>query len=88
MSEAGDFELFGAPTAKEHDEKSDEKFREEMRRAQKAMQQLQKEEGKARAHDDKLAQIIVQFLSQSGSCNINTVHAFLRYGSNFLCGHI
>jgi hypothetical protein len=70
MSEAGDFELFGAPTAKEHDEKSDEKFREEMRRAQKAMQQLQKEEGKARAHDDKLAQIIVQFLSQSGGTDL------------------
>lgn len=66
MAESGDFELFGAPAAKEHDEKSDEKFREEMKRAQKAMQQLQKEEGKARAHDDKLAQIIVQFLSQQG----------------------
>lgn len=66
MAEAGDFELFGAPAAKEHDEKSDEKFREEMKRAQQAMQQLQKEEGQARAHDDKLAQIIVQFLSQQG----------------------
>ena len=64
MAEAGDFELFGAPAAKEQDEKSDERFREEMKRAQKAMQQLQKEEGKARAHDDKLAQIIVHFLSQ------------------------
>lgn len=66
MSEAGDFELFSAPAPKEHDEKADEQFREQMRRAQKAMQQLQKEEGKARAHDDKLAQIIVQFLSQHG----------------------
>lgn len=67
MAESGDFELFGAPAAKEHDEKSDEQFREEMKRAQQAMQQLQKEEGKARAHDDKLAQIIVQFLSQGGA---------------------
>ncbi len=66
MAESGDFELFGAPAAKEADEKSDEQFREEMKRAQKGMQQLQKEEGKARAHDDKLAQIIVQFLSQQG----------------------
>ncbi|MBU0706062.1 hypothetical protein KJ657_00505 [Patescibacteria group bacterium] len=66
MAEAGDFELFGAPAAKEHDEKSDEQFREEMKRAQQAMQQLQKEEGKARAHDDRLAHIIVQFLSQQG----------------------
>lgn len=70
MAEEGDFELFGAPAAKEHDEKSDEKFREEMKRAQKAMQQLQKEEGKARAHDDKLAQIIVQFLSQTGGTDL------------------
>jgi len=70
MAESGDFELFGAPAAKEHDEKSDEKFREEMKRAQKAMQQLQKEEGKARAHDDKLAQIIVQFLSQAGGTDL------------------
>jgi hypothetical protein len=70
MAETGDFELFGAPAAKEHDEKSDEKFREEMKRAQKAMQQLQKEEGKARAHDDKLAQIIVQFLSQAGGTDL------------------
>lgn len=66
MADTGDFELFSAPAAQEHDEKSDEQFREEMKRAQKAMQQLQKEEGKARAHDDKLAQIIVQFLSQQG----------------------
>lgn len=70
MAESGDFELFGAPAAKEHDEKSDEKFREEMKRAQKSMQQLQKEEGKARAHDDKLAQIIVQFLSQAGGTDL------------------
>lgn len=70
MSEAGDFELFGAPAAKEHDEKNDEKFREEMRRAQQAMQQLQKEEGQARAHDDKLAQIIVQFLRHPGNTDL------------------
>ena len=64
MSEAGDFEMFSAPAAKEHDEKADEQFREEMKRAQAAMFQLKKEEGKARAHDDKLAKIIVQFLAQ------------------------
>ena len=67
MSEAGDFELFSAPAAKEHDEGADEQFREEMKRAQQARQQLQQEEGQARAHDDKLAQIIVQFLSQQGA---------------------
>jgi len=66
MSEAGDFELFSAPAAKEHDEKSDEQFREEMKRTQQAMHQLQQEEGQARAHDTNLAQIIVQFLSQQG----------------------
>jgi len=64
MAEAGDLEQFGAPVAKEADEKSDEQFREQMKRAQQAMQQLQKEECKARSHDDKLAQIIVQFLAQ------------------------
>lgn len=62
--------MFGAPAAKEHDEKSDEQFREQMKRAQKSMQQLKKEEGKARAHDDKLAQIIVQFLSQTGGTDL------------------
>ncbi len=71
MSEAGDFELFSAPAAKEHDEKSDEKFKEEMKRAQKAHKQLKKEEGKARAKDDKLAKIIIQFLSkQSGGSDL------------------
>ncbi|MDH5596577.1 MAG: hypothetical protein OEY44_00610 [Candidatus Peregrinibacteria bacterium] len=70
MSEAGDFELFGAPAAKEHDEKNDEQFREEMKRAQQARQQLHKEEGQARAHDDKLAQIIVQFLGQAGNTDL------------------
>lgn len=66
MAEAGDFELFSAPAAQEHDEKSNEQFREEMKRAQQALQQLYKEEGKARAHDNRLAQIIVQFLSGVG----------------------
>ena len=70
MSEAGDFELFGAPAAKEHDEKSDEQFREQMAKAQQARQQLQKEEGKARAHDDQLAQIIMHFLAQSGNTDL------------------
>jgi len=34
------------------------------------MQQLQKEEGKAKAHDDQLAQIIVQFLAQEGNTDL------------------
>lgn len=70
MSETGDFELFSAPAAKETDEKADEAFREQMKQAQQAMQQLQKEEGKARANDDKLAQIIVQFLSRAGGTEL------------------
>ena len=70
MAESGDFELFSAPAAKEHDEKSDEQFRDEMKRAQQQMHQLQKEEGKARAHDDKLAQIIVQFLATASGTDL------------------
>lgn len=70
MAEAGDFELFSAPAAQEHDEKADEQFREQMRQAQAALQQLQKEEGQARAHDDRLAKIIVQFLMQTGGTDI------------------
>lgn len=66
MAEAGDFELFSAPAAQEHDEKSDEQFHEDMKRAQQALQQLYKEEGKARTHDNRLAQIIVQFLMGAG----------------------
>lgn len=61
---SNDFELFKGPAAKEKDEKSDEKFRDEMRQAQQALAQLQKEEGQAKAHDFGLAAIIVQFLSQ------------------------
>jgi hypothetical protein len=60
----GDFELFTGPAPKERDEKSDEKFRDEMKRAQQALAQLQKEEGKAKSNDHKLAQILIQFLSQ------------------------
>lgn len=70
MSETGDFELFSAPAAKEHDEKADEAFREQMKQAQQAMHQLQKEEGKARAHDGNLAQIIVNFLSHAGGTDL------------------
>jgi len=70
MAESGDFEMFGAPVAKESNEQSDEQFREEMKRAQKGRQQLKKEEGKARANDDKLAQIIVQFLAQDGNTDL------------------
>lgn len=70
MAEKGDFEFMGAPAAQEADEKSDEKFREEMKRAQQSKKQLQKEEGKARAHDDKLAQIIVQFLASASGTDL------------------
>lgn len=70
MAEAGDFELFSAPAAQEHDEKADEQFREQMKQAQAALQQLQKEEGQARSHDDRLAKIIVQFLMQTGGTDI------------------
>lgn len=70
MAETGDFELFSAPAAQEHDEKADEQFREEIKRAQQAIQQLRKEEGKARAHDNRLAQIIVQFLMTAGGTDL------------------
>ena len=70
MSEAGDFELFGAPAAKEHDEKGDEQFREEMKRAQQALTQLKKEEGQAKSDDDQLAKIIVAFLGQPGNTDL------------------
>lgn len=70
MSESGDFELFSAPAAKEQDEKSDEQFRDEMKRAQQQLAQLQKEEGQVRASDNDLAQIIVQFLSQPGNTDL------------------
>ena len=64
MPEEGDFELFTGPAPKEKGEKSEEKFRDEMKRAQQALAQLQKEEGKAKANDHKLAKILIQFLSQ------------------------
>jgi hypothetical protein len=60
----GDFELFQGPAAKEKSEMSDEKFRDEMKKMQQALAQLQKEEGKAKANDHKLATILIQFLSQ------------------------
>lgn len=65
MAEGGsDFELFTGPAPSEQGEMSDEQFQEEMRRTQAAVQQLQQEEGQAKAYDNSLAQIIVQFLSQ------------------------
>jgi len=60
----GDFELFTGPAPKEADEMNKEQFRDEMKKTQQALAQLQKEEGKAKANDHKLAQILVQFLSQ------------------------
>lgn len=70
MSEVGDFESFSAPAASEQSEAAKEAFREEMKRAQQARKQLQKEEGKAKKNDDKLAQIIVQFLGQTGGTEL------------------
>ena len=64
MPEEGEFELFTGPAPSEKKEISDEKFREEMRRTQQAIKQLQKEEGKAKGYDFNLAAIILQFLSQ------------------------
>ncbi len=64
MSEQNDFELFSGPAPSEKKEMSDEKFQEEMKKTQKAMQDLKREEGKAKANDDNLAAIIVQFLGQ------------------------
>lgn len=63
MAEAGDFELFSAPAAKEASEQSQEQFREQMRQAQAALKQLKKEEGKAKAQDSRVAQVIVQFIN-------------------------
>ncbi|MBU0577466.1 hypothetical protein KJ742_03370 [Patescibacteria group bacterium] len=70
MTETGDAELFTGPAAREQDEKSDEQFREEMRRIQQALQQLYQEEGKARVHDNNLVQIILQFLNQADSTDL------------------
>ncbi|MBN1258948.1 hypothetical protein JXA05_04300 [Candidatus Peregrinibacteria bacterium] len=64
MSDTGDFELFSGPQPSEKREMSDEQFREEMRKTQAALTQLWQEEGKSRAQDFNLAQIIIQFLSQ------------------------
>lgn len=70
MAEQGDFELFSGPAPSEKKEMSDEKFQEEMRRAQQQLAQLQQEEGQARAQDHNLARIIVQFLSQPGNTDL------------------
>ncbi len=71
MSEVGNFESFaGAPAGNESSEQAQEQFNEEMRRAQAAQQQLKKEEGKARGNDNKLANIIVQFLSQASNTDL------------------
>jgi hypothetical protein len=64
MSDPGDLEMFTGPAPSEKKEMSDEQFSEEMRKTQQALAQLQKEEGQARGHDNNLAAIIVQFLSQ------------------------
>jgi hypothetical protein len=64
MSEQGDAELFNGPKPSEKREMSDEQFREQMAQAQAALAQLKKEEGQAKAYDNSLASIIVQFLSK------------------------
>jgi len=61
---SNDVELFQGPKPSEKREMSDEQFREEMRKAQQTMQQLQREEGQVKAYDFSLAAIIVQFLAQ------------------------
>lgn len=60
----GDFELFTGPAPKEAGEGSDEQFRDEMKKTQQALSQLQKEEGRAKASDHDLALILVHFLSK------------------------
>ena len=70
MSDTNDFELFTGPAPSEKGEKNDEKFRDDMRQTQAALQQLQKEEGKAKKNDNSLAAIIVQFLSQPGNTDL------------------
>ncbi|MBN2095886.1 hypothetical protein JW752_00610 [Candidatus Peregrinibacteria bacterium] len=64
MADQGDLELFTGPAPSEKKEMGDEQFRDEMKRTQQALKQLQQEEGQAKAHDNSLAAIIVQFLNQ------------------------
>jgi hypothetical protein len=64
MADQGDFELFQGPAPKETGEMSDEQFRDQMKQTQAALAQLQKEEGKARGNDFKLAHILIHFLNQ------------------------
>ena len=64
MADQSDFELFTGPAPSEKKEMSDEKFQKEMQRSQQALQQLQKEEGQAKGHDNSLAAIIIQFLNK------------------------
>ncbi len=70
MSEVGGFESFDAPAAGEASEQSQEQFREQAKQAQIAARQQKKEEGKARKNDDKLAQIIVQFLARTDATDL------------------
>jgi hypothetical protein len=64
MADQGDFELFQGPAPSEKSEMSDEQFRDQMKQTQAALTQLQKEEGKAKSNDFKLAQILIHFLAQ------------------------
>lgn len=64
MSEQGDFDIMTGGAVKEGSDVSDEVFGEQMAQTQAALKQLWKEESKARAQDDQLSQILIQFLSQ------------------------
>lgn len=70
MSDTSDFELFSGPAPSEKSEMSDEAFRDSLKRDQKAMQALKKEEDKAKANDNNLASTIVQFLGQPDNTDL------------------
>lgn len=57
----------GGPKAAEV---SDEVFRDQMRKAQKAQKALKKAEGKARAKDDRLAKVIGKFLQSQSNTGV------------------
>jgi len=70
MSDQNDLELFTGPAPSEKGEKSDEQFREDMKRTQQALAQLQKEEGQAKTNDFSLSSTIVQFLNEPGNTDL------------------
>lgn len=63
MAEMGGLDAFeGQGPAKEGQEQSQEFFRDQAKKAQKAMRQLRKEEGKVQQQDDHVAHVILKFL--------------------------